>query len=539
MKAVDHAARLLASIVALLVAVSTLPVTAQTLEEAEAAYQRGDFTTALLGLGSYVDQGNARAQFLIGRMYENGEGLPQDYESAGSWYRFAAEQGHPEAQYHLGRMYEDGRGVPQDDTQAVWWYRLAAEQGETSAQLVLGVMYATGRGVPQDDTAAVRWYRKAAEQGNALAQFSTGFMYANAKGVPQDDAEAARWFALAAEQGLAFAQLSLGIMYANGRGVHQDDAEAVRLYRLAAWQGEATAQLHLGLHYEFGKGVESNFIQAHKWYTLAASRFPPSERNLHSEAVHGRERVASQMAPAELVEAEILAREWIPGERVAQRMTRREPEPMRRPFERESAGSGFQVSSQGHILTNAHVVRGCTEVHIPSVGPVRVLALEDSSDLALLRAPAETSDAIARFRQGRGIRPGASIVAIGYPLRGILASGASVSTGAVSALAGPGDDRRLIQISAPIQPGNSGGPVLDTAGNVVGVVVAKLDALKIVQSIGDIPQNVNFAVSAGSVRAFLDDNGVPYETAPSDKAMEPVEIAAAAKQFTVLVECWK
>ena len=81
--------------------------------------------------------------------------------------------------------------------------------------------------------------------------------------------------------------------------------------------------------------------------------------------------------------------------------------------------------------------------------------------------------------------------------------------------------------------------MLDTAGNVVGVVVAKLDALEIARSIGDIPQNVNFAVSAGSARVFLDDNGIPYETAPSDKPMESVEIAAAAKQFTVLVECWK
>ena len=77
------------------------------------------------------------------------------------------------------------------------------------------------------------------------------------------------------------------------------------------------------------------------------------------------------------------------------------------------------------------------------------------------------------------------------------------------------------------------------AGNVVGVVVAKLDAIRIAQSTGDIPQNVNFAISAGATRAFLDAEGVPYETAPSDDAMEPVEVAAAARKFTVLVECWK
>ena len=81
--------------------------------------------------------------------------------------------------------------------------------------------------------------------------------------------------------------------------------------------------------------------------------------------------------------------------------------------------------------------------------------------------------------------------------------------------------------------------MLDAAGNVVGVVVAKLDAIRIARSTGDIPQNVNFAISAGATRAFLDAEDVPYETAPSDKAMEPVEVAAAARKFTVLVECWK
>ena len=128
---------------------------------------------------------------------------------------------------------------------------------------------------------------------------------------------------------------------------------------------------------------------------------------------------------------------------------------------------------------------------------------------------------------------------VGYPLRGVVASEANVTTGSVSALAGPGDDRRFIQITAPVQPGNSGGPVLDMAGKVVGVVVAKLNAIRIARSTGDIPQNVNFAIAAGAVRAFLDAEGVPYETAPSDAEVGPVEVATAARKLTVLVECWK
>ena len=112
-----------------------------------------------------------------------------------------------------------------------------------------------------------------------------------------------------------------------------------------------------------------------------------------------------------------------------------------------------------------------------------------------------------------------------------------MTTGNVAALAGPGDDRRLIQITAPVQPGNSGGPVLDMAGNAVGVVVSKLDAVKIASATGDIPQNVNFAVSAGAARTFLDSEGIAYATAPSAQRRPPEDVAAAAKAFTVLIEC--
>ncbi|MEO6022708.1 MAG: trypsin-like peptidase domain-containing protein, partial [Burkholderiales bacterium] len=96
-----------------------------------------------------------------------------------------------------------------------------------------------------------------------------------------------------------------------------------------------------------------------------------------------------------------------------------------------------------------------------------------------------------------------------------------------------------IQISAPVQPGNSGGPLLDKGGNVVGVVVAKLNALKVVAANGDIPQNVNFAISGHVARAFLDANGVTYESSNSDMPLSTPDIADRAKKYTVLIQCWK
>ena len=204
-----------------------------------------------------------------------------------------------------------------------------------------------------------------------------------------------------------------------------------------------------------------------------------------------------------------------------------------------STGSGIIVSSQGHVLTNKHVVDECSEVRVPPSSTVDVQARDTAIDLALLKMPSGQNDRAAKFRDGRGIRSGDDVVVVGYPLRGLLASEANVTTGTVSALAGPDDDRRLFQITAPVQPGNSGGPVLDASGNVVGVVVAKLDAIRIAQATGDIPQNINFAISAGTVRSFLDAQSVPYDTAPSNDNLQAADVAVGAKAFTVVIECWK
>ena len=150
--------------------------------------------------------------------------------------RLAAEQGDADAQYELGRMYNKGEGVPPDGQEAVRWLQLAAEQGNANAQNKLGVMYANGEGVSQDYQEAGRWFRLAAEQGNALAQNNLGRMYNKGEGMPQNYGEAARWYRLAAEQGNANAQAVLGAMYVTGEGVPQDYVQSHKWINLAASQ---------------------------------------------------------------------------------------------------------------------------------------------------------------------------------------------------------------------------------------------------------------------------------------------------------------
>ena len=115
-------------------------------------------------------------------------------------FHTAAEQGNADAQFALGMMHTNGEGVPQNYAEAVIWFRLAAEQGHAWAQTTLGVMYLNGRGVPQDDVEAVTWWRKAAEQGHAWALATLGASYDTGRGVPQDNVEAHTWLNLAASR---------------------------------------------------------------------------------------------------------------------------------------------------------------------------------------------------------------------------------------------------------------------------------------------------------------------------------------------------
>jgi TPR repeat protein len=142
------------------------PLAADPLEDGVNAAARGDYVTAIQLWRSLADQGDARAQFNLGNMYRNGQGVRQDYAAAVSWYRKAPDQGYIPAQFNLGTMYLDGHGAPQDYAAAASWYRKAANQGNAFAQFNLGVMYLNGHGVAQDYVTAHMWFNLAAARGD-------------------------------------------------------------------------------------------------------------------------------------------------------------------------------------------------------------------------------------------------------------------------------------------------------------------------------------------------------------------------------------
>lgn len=165
-------------------------------DDGMAAYQRGDYATALHEWRPLAEQGDASAQYNLGQMHHNGDGVPQDDSEAKKWYHKAAEQGYAEAEHALGNMY-----IFDDPAGAIKWYRKAAERGYRDAWAALAIEYLAGFSVPQDYAEAAKWIRKLADQDEPSYQVELGKMYQKGQGVPQDYVQAYMWFRLALEWG--------------------------------------------------------------------------------------------------------------------------------------------------------------------------------------------------------------------------------------------------------------------------------------------------------------------------------------------------
>ena len=398
----------------------------------------------------------------------------------------------------------------------------------------VGADYAMGHAAfqRQDYAAALQQWSAAAQAGEAIAQYSLGILHASGFGVPQSYQEAARWFQQAAQQGYGEAQYNLGLLYARGQGVPQDYIQAYKWLELAARQGIAGAAQGRDAIAVRMPAVQraAAHQQLQQWQPQIAPKPAPAPQTARPAAPK-----ADQPAPPHKLPP---AAKPAPAPDTA---AKPKGTPVPKGLRVSSAGTGFIVSHQGHILTNYHVIDECKIVSSKQEGVdyhLSIIARDPKNDLALLQQ-AEVPNSIATFRSGQYVRPGDGVIAIGFPLRGILASEAQITTRNVSALAGVRNDERFIQITAPVQPGNSGGPLLDQSGNVVGVVASKLDANLILEKLGDIPQNVNFAIKANIAREFLERHEVRYIETQSTTDLKSADVGDKGRKFTYVVECWK
>lgn len=267
-----------------------LPIAAasQTVQDGVTAYSQGNFSKAFRIWMPIAEAGDEIAQFNLGLLYFNGEGVPKDHHEAAKWYQLAALQGNDKAQSILGGMYLEGDGVQKDLFVATKWLQLAAEQF--------------------DKTAKVQLKKILDEHVDVIATKTLG-----GAGSSLSEEERIR---LAAEHGDIYAANQMAYKYIDGDGVEKSETEAVKWYRVAANQGDPTAQYNLGMMYASDRGVPpkikdelmSNLAEAYVWLYLAARQGHGAAADL----VDALSNAPTQISPVQVDLAKSFAEKWKP-----------------------------------------------------------------------------------------------------------------------------------------------------------------------------------------------------------------------------------
>ena len=487
-----------------------------------------------------AEKGDAIAQYSLGVCYYRGLGVAKDTGEAMKWFSKAAKQGNVAAQMFLGVCYANGIGVPKDEDEAAKWYRKAsenpnqsviveflrsnAEQLDADSLTTLGLAYYFGNGVPPDYNEATKWFQKAAEQGNVEAQYYLGTCYGNGEGVEKDSGEAVLWFSKAAKQGDARAQYSLGIACCDGVGVERNEVEGVNWKLKAAAQGLAGAQYEVGSAYFNGRGVARNYVQAYMWMSLALAQ---------GNVTAGKYMpvVEQKLTPEQIAEAQELAREFKPHKETGPANATSLQSP-------RATGTGFFITGDGYLISNYHVVKDATQVRLltgAGLIAAKVVRVDAANDLALLKADGRFVP--LPISPSRTVQLGGTVATIGFPDIGLQGFSPKLAKGEIASLSGIQDDPRYFQISVPVQPGNSGGALVDERGNVVGIVSAKLNARAALAASGQLPENVNYAVKSSFLLSFLES--VPEVSAklktPNTSGEQFSDVVKSAQQAAVLV----
>jgi S1-C subfamily serine protease len=240
------------------------------------------------------------------------------------------------------------------------------------------------------------------------------------------------------------------------------------------------------------KHMPQNDLEAYTWLSLAAAQG-------NKFAAQNRDFYASRMSREEIVEGQRRAAAFVPRKETPSSTSSNSTSP-KNPT---ASGSGFFITDDGYLISNYHVVKGATKVRlVTSAGTVdaKVVQVDAANDLALLKADGKFSP--LPIAASRSAHLGGTVATIGFPDPSLQGFSPKLAKGEIASLSGAGDDPRYFQISVPVQPGNSGGALVDERGNVIGIVSAKLDASVALAASGALPENVNYAVKSSLLLSF-------------------------------------
>ena len=477
--------------------------------------------TAILLCAAYAhaalappDKTKADYHFHLGLNYYHGLGDQPDFKRAFEHFKAAAFAGSVKANGMLGRCHQLGRGTEKRPDTAIRFFQKGAGLEDPIAQFHLGNAFLEGNGVAANPITGRRWFLKAAEHVHVAAMANIGSLSENGKGVPRDENQALKWYQQAARLGLPSAQYSLGAMLASGRGTPEDPVQAAAWYSKAAEQGHAQAQYLLAAAQFLGRGVTQDPVQAFHWMSLAANQG-------HEHAALHRDTIGKTLTRDQLNAAAKMIAEF--DRRHAAQENNSLPASSR-------SGTGFFITATGHLITSHHLVSKARKIVVHIEGNkvrARVLKLDRARGLALLHVPVVSKP--LPLGMTRPLRLNEPVFTVGFPNAQPKANEPKLAQGRLTSLTGPGGSLRHLRVSVPLQPGNSGGALVDDGGLVVGVATTEPGTRKSL--------NLHYALNGTELVAFLTDSPqiLPAQPSPRSKPLTFAEAIRGAQGATVLI----
>lgn len=508
-------------------------------------------------LEKLATDGDVRAQVILGDRLFLGDRVEANPAAARKWYEQGASIGDTIAQHRLGKTYyvnTEHTPTDDDDKKAAYWLEKASDRGYALAQADLASKYFVGRGVPLNPSQARNLYFKAAIQGHAGAASILGseFEYFG-----KNPAEALKWYRQSASLGEPWAQSTLADKYYQGSLVPRDLIEARMWYEKAAVQGDESGQFGLGRMYFRGDGVPVNYIEAYKWISLALSVSDGLNEEHRQQASAAIKSLEAKMSVIQIAEAQAGAKSFEPDWEtkwkwqhnidvafVAKHYPQSDAGKPSRPRNEEQhrvTGTGFLVTEDGFIVTNQHVVAGAPKLKVRIADQyleAAIIKVDEYNDLAVVKVNGRFN-ALPVFG-ANAVKLGETVFTIGFPNPSLQGIAPKLTKGEISSLSGILDDPRHFQISIPVQPGNSGGALVNSWGNVVGVVSHKLNQREAIKETGSTVENVNYGIKGTLLNTLLES--LPDIQA---KLQKPVNVeqkfddaVQSVKRATVLIEAY-
>lgn len=359
-----------------------------------------------------------------------------------------------------------------------------------------------------------KYILKFAEEGYEPAMPVVAKYYKEGGCVLKSITESAGWTLRSAELGNKTSQIEISDHYCTGFGVNQNAIEGM------AWLYVA----------EFNPGHSSNETNNRRSSENASDIIKQIERKISNEILQlAQER--AKVILALITDGKSTVDSVAQG--TAPTVVKNTTKPKSKP---KGSGTGSIVSASGHIVTAAHVINGASYIEIVTptgTFPANTESVDAANDIAILKIDTTCKDFV-EVLHSRDVRLGQSVSTIGFPNVGIQGHSPKVTQGVISSDNGAQNDIRMWQISAPIQPGNSGGPLLDESGNLIGVVVASL-SLKVIEATGAVPQNVNYAVKSAYLEPLLNSHKLTIKQNKENVSQKFEDLVESTKKSIVLV----